>query len=205
MGKNTQGYELRRESMRAIAVKHKLSHCDNATIAKALAAEGFTNQRGEPYSEGYVAGLVRDALREIATERSDNGKLLQISIQHDLEELLNTWRPLALGEIKDDNGDPIQPSAKAAEIVRKTLADLATLTGAQEAAKMQLEVKMNSELDQFVTVMKHYLPEEIFDQVLKAIDTANQDALEYWREKRSLRSADPDQGDTIDINVEQST
>ena len=176
------------------ALEWKLKHFDNDAIAQKLYDEhGIgVEKEGEltkPYSAKYIGTIVKTALREVAAERSDHGKLLQIELEQELTDLITAWRPHALGEAVDNDGNPLPMSVKAADFVRKAVADLALLSGANEPVKVQVEVQVNNALEGFVSTLRELMSESGFDEVLKAIAQAESLNSEYHREQKQLQSA----------------
>jgi hypothetical protein len=192
---NRQDAQTKRELTKEICLRLKLAHKSNDEIAQALYDNGIGVEREgalvKPYSPRYVTEITKNALREVAAERGDHGKLLQIELEQELTDLISFWRPRAM--------DNDAPSLKAADFVRKAVADLATLSGANEPVKVQVQVQVNNALESFVNTLKELMPEEHFEHVIKAIERAEEINNEYWREQKQLQSADVQ--DIIDVEV----
>lgn len=192
---NRQDAQTKRELTKEICLRLKLAHKSNDEIAQTLYDNGIGVEREgalvKPYSPRYVTEITKNALREVAAERGDHGKLLQIELEQELTDLISFWRPRAM--------DNDAPSLKAADFVRKAVADLATLSGANEPVKVQVQVQVNNALESFVNTLKELMPEEHFEHVIKAIERAEEINNEYWREQKQLQSADVQ--DIIDVEV----
>ena len=100
--------------------------------------------------------------------------------------------PRALGEAIDEDGNPIQPSVKAADLVRKLTADRANLVGANEAKKIEVQIEVNSALEGFVSTLRELMPESAFEEVIKAIGMAETLNAEFHKEQKQLQSATDD-------------
>ena len=195
--------KTKRELLKTRCLELKLAKESNETIAAQLFREGIGVERDgkleKAYAPAYVAKVIRTALSEVAAERSSYGKELQIILDHDLETLIDYWMPRALGETIDEDGNPIPPSLKAADLVRKLTADRAILNGANEAKRLEIQVQLDSALDGFISTLRALMPEEHFNSVILAIDQATTMNSEYWSEQKALKSADDA---TIDIEAE---
>jgi hypothetical protein len=194
--------QAKKELAREIALRLKLEHKSNEEIAQALYAEGIGVEKEgvltKPYAAKYVGAIVKDALREVAADRSDHGRLLQIELEQELTDLITAWRPHALGEAVDNDGNPLPMSVKAADFVRKAVSDLALLSGANEPVKVQVEVQVNNALEGFVSTLRELMSESGFDEVLKAIAHAESLNAEYYKEQKQLQSGD---SDIIDADI----
>jgi hypothetical protein len=197
-----QDAQVKREKAFELVLKHKLARLDNDAIARELYKEGIGVEEGgelvRPYSTKYVSSLVREALKQVAAERSEYGQSVQVQLDHDLETLVQYWMPRALGEAVDENGEVLQPSIKAAELVRKLTADRAVLTGANEAKRLEVSIQLESTLDQFISTLRQLMPEDHFESVIKAISAAEEMNSAYWREQKQLQSGD---SDIIDADI----
>lgn len=180
-----QDSQVKKQLLYSRCLELKLKHLNNDDIAAKLYKEGLgVEEEGvlkKPYSSAYVSKIVREALREVAAERGDHGKLLQIELEQELQDLIAAWRPAALGEAVDEEGNPLPMSVKAADFVRKAVSDLATLSGANEPVKVQVQLQVDSALEGFVSTLRALMPETAFEEVIKAIDTATQLNSEYWQ------------------------
>lgn len=178
--------QAKRELTKETCLRLKLAHKSNEEIAQALYEDGIGVEKDgklvKPYAPKYVAVLTKDALREVAAERSDHGKLLQIELEQELTDLISFWRPRAM----DDDA----PSLKAADFVRKAVADLATLSGANEPVKVQVEIQVNNALESFVTTLRELMPEDHFESVLAAITKAEQLNAEFYQSQKQLAASD---------------
>ena len=183
-----QDAKTKKELLYSRCLELKLKHLDNDAIAAKLYQEGLgVEEAGElkrQYSSAYIGKVVREALREVAAERGDHGKLLQIELEQELQDLIAAWRPAALGEAVDSDGNPLPMSVKAADFVRKAVADLATLSGANEPVKVQVQLQVDSALEGFVSTLRALMPEAAFGEVIKAIDQATQLNSEYWSQNQ---------------------
>ena len=198
-----QDSQTKKQILYSRCLQLKLKHLDNDAIAEALFKEGIGVEEGSElkrrYSSAYIGKVVRNALSEVAADREGYAKEVQVLIEGDLNSLIDTWMPLALGEKEDDEGNILPPSAKAAEIVRKCLVDKSALLGSNEAKKLEVEILTNNALDGFITTLRNFLSESAWEEVMKAIDTASAMNSEYWSEQKALKSADDA---TIDIEAE---
>ena len=180
--------KTKRELLKTRCLQLKLAKESNEAIAEQLFREGIGVEREgkleKAYAPSYVAKVIREALGEVAAERSSYGKELQVILDHDLETLIDYWMPRALGEVVDDDGVPIQPSLKAADLVRKLTADRALLTGANEAKRLEVEIQTSNALDGFITTLRALLDEETFGKVIAAIDQATQLNSEYYQSRQ---------------------
>jgi hypothetical protein len=191
-----QDAKLKRELLKTRSVELKLKHYDNDAIAKQLYQEGLgVESEGtltKPYSGPYIGKIVKEAMREIAADRGDHGKLLQLELEQELQDLITAWRPAALGEAVDSEGNPLPMSVKAADFVRKAVADLATLGGANEPVKVQVQIQVDSALDQFISTLRQLMPEDHFQSVITAIDTATAMNSEYWQSQQKQIEGETD-------------
>jgi hypothetical protein len=191
-----QEAQVKRELLKSRCLELKLAKESNEAIAAQLFREGLGVERDgkleKPYAPGYVAKIIRTSLSEIAAERSGYGQELQVILDHDLETLINYWMPIALGEAVDNDGNPLPPSLKAADLVRKLTADRALLTGANEAKRLELAVKYESDVENFVNVLRELLDEETFSKILTAIDQATQLNSEYWSQNQKQLEGNSD-------------
>lgn len=192
--------QAKRELMMEIALKLKLEKKSNEEIAQALYQQGIGVERDDkltPYSPKYISSVVKESLKLVAADRNEYGRQVQVILDHDLTTLIDYWMPRALGEAVDDDGNPIQPSVKAADLVRKLTADRANLVGANEAKKIEVQIEVNSALEGFVSTLKEFLSESAWDEVIGAIDKATIASQEYWQSQKQLQSAE----DIIDAEV----
>lgn len=191
-----QDSQVKRERLKELSLKWKLEHFDNDAIAQKLYEQGIGVEKDgaltKPYSGKYISSVIRLALQEIAADRSTYGKEAAILIENDLDSLIEAWRPLALGEKQDEDGNFLPPNAKAAEIMRKCLADKGILLGSNAPVESIISVRVESALDGFVSTLREVMSESAFDEVLKAIATAEQLSMEYHKEQKQLQSGDPD-------------
>lgn len=194
--------QAKRELAKETCLRLRLQHKSNEEISQALYKDGIGVEKdGElvkPYAPKYVAAITKDALRDVAAERSDHGRLLQIELEQELTDLITAWRPHALGEAIDNEGAPLPMSVKAADFVRKAVADLAVLSGANEPVKVQVEVQVNNALEGFVSTLRELMPESAFDEVIKAITMAETLNAEFHQEQKQLQGA---ADDVIDADI----
>jgi hypothetical protein len=195
-----QDSKVKAELLKEKALKLKLAHMDNDAIAEALFKDGIGVEKPDeplrPYSAAYVGKVIREALKEVAADRSTYGKEVAILIENDLDSLIEAWRPLALGESTDDDGNLLPPSVKAAEIVRKCLSDKANLLGSNAPVETIVSVRVDSALSGFVDTLRQLMPEDHFQSVIAAIDTATQLNSEYWSQNKQI------EGDSAIIDCE---
>lgn len=172
--------QVKREKFKELALSWKLKHFSDEEIAKKLFDSGIgvesEGQLTKPYASSYVSKVIRETLKEIAAERTDYGKSLALVLEAELDELLEFWRPKAL--------DPEAPSLKAADLVRKIIQQKAEMLGANAPIQTQLEIKYQSDVENFVRVLRELLDEETFSKILTAIDQATQLNSEYWSQNQ---------------------
>jgi hypothetical protein len=182
-----QDSKVRKELLYQLCLKYKLEHLDGDAIAAKLYAEGLGVEEAgvlkKPYSSAYISKLVREALKEVAASRDTYGKEMAVVIENDLDELLEAWRPLALG-YTDDDGNEIPPNAKAAEVVRKCLSDKSTLLGSNAPVEQIISVRVDSALSNFVETLRNFMEESAFANLISAIDTATQLNSEYYQSRQ---------------------
>jgi len=193
--------QTKKELMFDLVLKYKLAHLDNDSIAQKLYEEGIGVEKEgklvKPYSGKYISSVIRQALKLIADERGSYGKEVAILIENDLDSLIEAWRPLALGEKQDEDGNFLPPNAKAAEIVRKCLADKSVLLGSNAPVETIVNVRVESALEGFVNTLRELLSESAWEEVLAAITRAEQLNAEFYQSQKQLAPS----GDIIDATI----
>ena len=183
--------QVKREKFKELALSWKLKHFSDEEIAAKLFDEGIgvesEGKLAKPYAPSYVSKVIRESLKEIAAERTDYGKSLAVVLEADLDELLEFWRPKAL--------DPDAPSLKAADLVRKIIQQKAEMCGANAPLLQQIQIKYESDVENFVNVLRELLDEDTFSKILTAIDQATKLNSEYYQSRQL------DGNDVIDAQV----
>jgi len=182
-----QSTQLKREEIRLLCCKYRKEFKSSADIAQILHDEHgiFNENTGQPYSPGWVTKLINETVKELAAEKKEHGKAVQYQIEEQLNELVETFGPLAR-----------EGNLRASEHVRKCLADLALLTGANEPVEAKVTHKFESSLAEFIPLLRQFMPEKSFDDLIAAIDKATAQVSDFYQNKPQLED-----GSVIDAQV----